>query len=219
MDIYILSMSRILLENCITGKYIKLLEMSRDDILKGSEPDPFKKSIRERSQGYRYRLERVVVSPDTREVVVKFVCSTVGHEMHSVYVALDSFFDLFDENESSEKKVNVAYLVNMAIMQGDIRCSCTCPSWIYSGAKYIGTQLGYAYGGKETRFPRIKNPQLKGSICKHLFVVLKALPFQKFGIASQISAELRRQGLLDKKPEQSQSEQDQEDASSEEETA
>ena len=193
-------MDRLLTENCITGKYTKLLEMSRDDILKGSEPDPFKKSIRERSQGYRYRLERVVVSPDTREVVVKFVCSTAGHEMHSVYVALDSFWDLFDENESSEKKVNMAYLINMAIMQGDIRCSCTCPSWIYSGAKYIGTQLGYAYGGKETRFPRIKNPQLKGSICKHLFVVLKALPFQKFGIASQVSAELRRLHLLDNKP-------------------
>jgi hypothetical protein len=194
-------MNRILSENCIAGKYTKLLEMSRDDILKGSEPDPFKKSIRERSQGYRYRLERVVVSPDTREVVVKFVCSTAGHEMHSVYVALDSFWDLFDENESSEKKVNMAYLINMAIMQGDIRCSCTCPSWIYSGAKYIGTQLGYAYGGKETRFPRVKNPQLKGSICKHLFVVLKALPFQKFGIASQVSAELRRLHLLDAKPE------------------
>jgi len=193
-------MDRLLTENCITGKYTKLLEMSRDDILKGSEPDPFKKSIRERSQGYRYRLERVVVSPDTREVVVKFVCSTAGHEMHSVYVALDSFWDLFDENESSEKKVNMAYLINMAIMQGDIRCSCTCPSWIYSGAKYIGTQLGYAYGGKETRFPRIKNPQLKGSICKHLFVVLKALPFQKFGIASQVSSELRRLHLLDNKP-------------------
>ena len=182
------------------GKYIKLLEMSRDDILKGSEPDPFKKSIRERSQGYRYRLERVVVSPDTREVVLKFVCQAAGHEMHSVYVALDSFFDLFDENESSEKKVNMAYLINMSIMQGEIRCSCTCPSWIYSGVKYIGTQLGYAYGGKETRFPRVKNPQLKGSICKHLFVVLKALPFQKFGIASQVSSELRRLHLLDNKP-------------------
>ena len=194
-------MINLLSENCISGKYTKLLEMSRDDIIKGAEPDPFKSSIKERSQGYRCRLERVVVSPETREVVVKFVCSAAGHEMHSVYVALDSFFDLFDENESSEKKVNIAYLVNMAIMQGDIRCSCTCPSWIYSGSKYIGTQLGYAYGGKETRFPRIKNPQLKGSVCKHLYVVLKALPFQKFGIASQISSELRRLHLLDKKPE------------------
>lgn len=182
----------------INDKYTKLLEMTRDDILKGSEPDPFKTSIKERSQGYRYRLERVVVSPDTREVVAKFVCQAAGHEMHSVYIALDSFFDMFDANESSDKKVNVAYLVNMSIMQGEIRCSCTCPSWIYSGAKYIGTQLGYAYGGKENRFPRIKNPQLKGSICKHLYVVLKALPFQKFGIASQITSELKRLHLFDK---------------------
>ena len=187
-------MREFMLDNQIKGKYVKLLEMSRDDILRGSEPDPFNVPIKQRSQGYRYRMERVVVSKDTREVVVKFVCSAAGHEMHSVYVALDSFWDLYDENETSEKKVNVQYLVNMAIMQGDIRCSCTCPSWIYSGAKYIGTQLGYAYGGKETRFPREKNPQLKGSICKHLFVVLKALPFQKFGIASQISSELRRLG-------------------------
>ena len=185
-------MRKILSEKCLKGKYNILLEMTRDDIIRGADPDPFKTSIRERAQGYRYRMERVVVSPETREVVVKFVCSQAGHEMHSVYVALDSFWDLWDENESAEKKVNVAYLVNMAIMQGDIRCSCTCPAWIYSGAKYIGTQLGYAYGGKETRFPRVKNPQLKGSICKHLYVILKALPFQKFGIASQISAEIKR---------------------------
>ena len=184
------------------GKYEALLEMSRDDIIRGASPDACKKPIQQRSQGYRYRMERVVVSPDTREVVIKFVCSAAGHEMHSVYIALDSFFDLWDENESSEKKVNMAYLVNMAIMQGEIRCSCTCPAWIYSGAKYIGTQLGYAYGGKETRFPRIKNPQLKGSVCKHLYVTLKALPFQKFGIASQITSEFRRQGLLDQKKEE-----------------
>lgn len=186
--------------NFMHGKYISLLEMTRDDILKGASPDPFNTPIRERAQGYRYRLERVVVSPETREVVVKFVCQAAGHEMHSVYVALDSFWDLWDANESSDKKVQVSYLINTAIMQGEIRCSCTCPSWIYSGAKYIGTQLGYAYGGKETRFPREKNPQLKGSICKHLYVVLKALPFQKFGIASQVSAELRRLHLLDNKP-------------------
>lgn len=178
--------------NSISGRYSVLLEMTRDDILKGAEPDPFKKSIKERSQGYRYRMERVVASEDTREVVVKFVCSAAGHEMHSVYIALDSFWDMWDANETSEKKMNVAALVNLCIMQGEIRCSCTCPSWIYSGAKYIGTQLGYAYGGKETRFPREKNPQLKGSICKHLYVVLKALPFQKFGIASQLTSELKR---------------------------
>lgn len=178
--------------NSISGKYSALLEMTRDDILKGAEPDPFKKPIKERSQGYRYRMERVVASEDTREVVVKFVCSAAGHEMHSVYVALDSFWDMWDANETSEKKMNIANLVNLCIMNGEIRCSCTCPSWIYSGAKYIGTQLGYAYGGKETRFPREKNPQLKGSICKHLFVVLKALPFQKFGIASQLTSELKR---------------------------
>jgi len=189
-------------KNCIMGRYVSLLEMTRDDILKGSEPDPFKKNIKERSQGYRYRMERVVASADTREVVIKFVCSAAGHEMHSVYVALDSFWDMFDENQASEKPVNMAYLVNLCIMQGEIRCSCTCPSWIYSGAKYIGTQLGYAYGGKETRFPREKNPQLKGTICKHLYVVLKALPFQKFGIASQLTSELKRLGVLGVKKEE-----------------
>ena len=179
-------------KNIISGKYQALMEMTRDDIIKGAEPDACKTPIRERSQGYRYRMERVVADVNTREVVVKYVCSTAGRPMYSVYVALDSFWDMWDANETAEKKVNIAYLVNMAIMQGDIRCSCSCPAWLYSGSKYIATQLGYAYGGTENRFPRIKNPQLKGSVCKHLFVVLKALPFQKFGIASQLTAELRR---------------------------
>ena len=182
--------------NFISGEYTKLLEMTRDDILRGADPDACKTPIKTRSQGYRYRMERVVVSPETREVVVKFVCSAPGHDLHNVYVALDSFFDMFEENETSEKKVNMAYLINLSIMNGEIRCSCSCPAWIYSGSKYIGTQLGYAYGGKETRFPRIRNPKLKGSVCKHLFVILKALPFQKFGIASQVTSELKRQHVI-----------------------
>ena len=179
-------------ENFIRGKHEDLLEMSREAILRGASPDPFNEPIKQRAQGYRYRMERVVASVDTREVVVKYVCSAAGHEIHSVYIALDSFWDLWDENESSENKVDLNYLVNMSIMQGEIRCSCTCPAWIYSGAKYIATQLGYVYGGKETRFPRKKNPQLKGTICKHVYLVLQALPFQKFGIASQLKSELSR---------------------------
>jgi len=179
-------------EHIFHGDYSTILEMTRTDILNGASPDPCKTDIKQRSAGYRYRMERVVASVDTREVVVKYVCSAAGHEIHSVYVALDSFWDLWDENETSENKVDLNTLVNTAIMDGEIRCSCTCPAWIYSGSKYIATQLGYAYGGKETRFPRIKNPQLKGTCCKHVYLVLKALPFQKFGISSMLNSELKR---------------------------
>ena len=44
------------------------------------------------------------------------------------------------------------------------------------GYKYMATQLDYNAGEPENRFPKIKNKNLKGSVCKHLYLTLKYLP-------------------------------------------
>ncbi len=47
-----------------------------------------------------------------------------------------------------------------------------CPDFLYKGFKYMGYMHGWGIF-RETRFPKIRNPHLEGSICKHLGAVLR----------------------------------------------
>lgn len=70
------------------------------------------------------------------------------------------------------KEFNVRQITRLFI-SGDIQVSCTCPDMRYR-YRYMAYNLGYGIQ-KETRFPKIRNPQLEGSVCKHLIVVLKVI--------------------------------------------
>ena len=171
---------------------VRLLgEMTRYDIIRGASPEPWKDPMSVRIRGYQFRFAGIHCDREAKELILKFNLSAAGHTNQSVYIQLVDFFDLLDANESSEKKVSLPSLLNTVIMQGEVKVYCTCPAWIYTGSKYIATKLGYAYGSQENRFPRIRNPKLMGTVCKHAFIILKALPYQKFGIASMIKKELK----------------------------
>jgi hypothetical protein len=77
-------------------------------------------------------------------------------------------------------------IVRMAI-EGNIEVHCTDPSWKYWGFQYIGTKDDYSIV-PEPRYPKVRNPNLKGSVCKHLDNVLYILPFQ----VSKVTADLRK---------------------------
>lgn len=62
----------------------------------------------------------------------------------------------------------------------------------YYGFKYKATQSGYNYGTPENRFPIIRNPKLKGSVCKHLRAVISALPFH----STIITKDLKKLGVF-----------------------
>lgn len=64
-----------------------------------------------------------------------------------------------------------------AVLEGDIKVHCNCPAQKWWGWAYISTELGYKYGRKQRIFPKIRNPRLRGTVCKHLINVLKTLPF------------------------------------------
>jgi len=73
---------------------------------------------------------------------------------------------------------------------GNVRIFCQCPSFLFWGYSYILTQLD-ASMVPETRFPDIRNPQLKGIMCKHLRRVMRVLPFHMGTLAQEIK---RRRG-------------------------
>lgn len=50
---------------------------------------------------------------------------------------------------------------------GNLRVHCPCPAFTFWGHAYVCTELGIAIY-PETRYPHIRNPELKGFACKHI---------------------------------------------------
>lgn len=74
----------------------------------------------------------------------------------------------------------------------DLNVSCNCPAFKWWGYAFISSKDGFKMGGRQGRFPHIRNPKLRGSVCKHLINVLQVLPFQAPKITSLFKKE---QGL------------------------
>ena len=79
----------------------------------------------------------------------------------------------------------------LATTEGDIRVFCTCPSYKFHGFQYIDTQRDAAIRA-ENRFPEVRNPHLRGTVCKHLLKVLQVLPFNAPKIAHELAVKRDR---------------------------
>lgn len=73
----------------------------------------------------------------------------------------------------------------MLLWTSDIQLFCEDASFKYWGYQYILTQLNASIV-PEDRYPHIRNPQLRGVVCKHLNRVLKALPFHNGDMTKEI---------------------------------
>lgn len=93
---------------------------------------------------------------------------------------------------------DTSYNVNdssrLLLWGGNLKLHCPCPSYRYWGYQYILTQKDAAIIPEE-RYPRIRNPQLKGVCCKHLRRTLKVLPFHLGDIATGIRKDRADWGL------------------------
>lgn len=104
----------------------------------------------------------------------------------------------FDEwaEQVADTSVTPDEAARLLFWAGNIRVHCPCPSFSFWGFRYIMTTRDAAMF-PETRFPRIRNPQLKGVVCKHLIKTLKVLPFHLADMATAIrqqrAAKHRRQ--------------------------
>jgi hypothetical protein len=85
-------------------------------------------------------------------------------------VDLPLVLSLDDEDLTNMDRVRLA-------IAGDLLVNCDCPAFLYWGYSYIMTQLGANEDKAENRFPKIRNPNLRGSVCKHLDSALVVLPF------------------------------------------
>ncbi len=82
---------------------------------------------------------------------------------YKVFVLFEDFYTI-----GKDKDIDFEDAVDYAINYADVHTRCTCPSQLYWGFSYEGTQLGYLYGvPRENRFPKIRNPNLRSTSCKH----------------------------------------------------
>jgi uncharacterized protein YlbG (UPF0298 family) len=70
----------------------------------------------------------------------------------------------FDLSEKAIKKYKTPHQI---FSKTKIKFECSCGRHTY-WYRYMATKGGWGLGIKEERFPRIRNPQLKGICCKHV---------------------------------------------------
>ena len=88
---------------------------------------------------------------------------------YKVFVLFEDFYTI-----GSDKDIDFEDAIDYAINFGDIHIRCTCPAAQFWGYNYEGTAMRYLYGvPREGRFPKIRNPNLQGTICKHADKVLQ----------------------------------------------
>lgn len=86
-----------------------------------------------------------------------------------VYMNLVDYEDVAgDEDLTTAEKVRLA-------ITGDVKIGCTCPAFLYFGYKYILTNLDTNALDDENRFPKVKNPDLEGVMCKHCYAAMKVV--------------------------------------------
>lgn len=82
---------------------------------------------------------------------------------YKVFVLFEDFYTI-----GKDKDISFEDAIDYAINFGDIHLRCNCPAAQYWGYNYTLTQLKTLYGiPRENRFPEIRNPNLKGTVCKH----------------------------------------------------
>lgn len=88
---------------------------------------------------------------------------------YKIYVLFEDFYTI-----GRDKEIPFGDAIDYAINYCDVHIRCNCPAHLFWGMAYLGTELKFLYGvPKETRYPKIRNPQLKGTICKHEDAVIQ----------------------------------------------
>ena len=90
-------------------------------------------------------------------------------KVYTQYIKLNEAKDINKFKEFKKKDI-VSLLV-----EGNISVFCDCPDFLYKGYKFQAFQLDYGIF-REDRFPKIRNPNLEGALCKHLLAVMTIYP-------------------------------------------
>jgi hypothetical protein len=126
-------------------------------------------------------LVKYVKYVETRDNIMKFyVPSPTKINKWNFYVQFVQWHE-----QVADRSIDATEAARLLFWSGDLRVHCGCASFIYFGYEYILSALDAAIV-PETRFPHIRNPQLKGILCKHGRRVMKTLGFHLGDMAQAI---------------------------------
>ena len=118
-----------------------------------------------------------------QEVKLKNGQKGVNRTWYNVYVLFEDFYCI-----AKDQDIDFEDAIDYAINFGDIHIRCQCPSFLFHGFAYMGDSLRYLYGiPREKRFPKVRNPNLKSTMCKHCDVVIEYLLRNKELIAKMFA--------------------------------
>lgn len=151
---------------------MRLDELTRNDILKDVQS-----KVKKRSDS----LELPTYIGITKDYTVKMkVKSATGSSSYVVSIKLVEYPSIADEVDlTTREKVRLS-------LAGDIAISCTCPAFRYWGYEYIMTQVTAHVGDPQNIYPKIRNPKLEGTLCKHAYKALKSFGRYWVKISSDI---------------------------------
>lgn len=141
-----------------------IFELRRAEILKKSQ-----KKVRARAGDVRVVFKGVAGNFLTYETKP----SSREGQRWTVKVALQDLRKELDKVRAGKATFKMA--VRRAL-KGDLKVMCNCPAMLYWGYAYIASKGKYKVGRSQDRYPKVRNPKLQGSSCKHVYRVLKDLP-------------------------------------------
>jgi hypothetical protein len=168
-----------------------LVEFTRKEIIGGTDPTfihhkQYTKELPSAGGSHYQSIHKVQVGNSKHyEVIFKTDSHTFpGEDYLQKIILLDLNALVRDKKSDLTFKDKVMYAIN----SGDLLVGCQCPAFLWWGYAYITTQLGIVHpefkqtnNGKE-----IRNPQLRGIVCKHINLALQVLPFNASSITSDL---------------------------------
>jgi hypothetical protein len=116
-------------------------------------------------QGNTQRRPLSFLSWDRRRKTFNFEAE--GTEPYKLKMSVPDYSAVSRLKGTIKEKLDLA-------LQSDVKLYCSCPSFQYNGYKYMADALDYGVR-KEERYPFVRNPQLQGTVCKHLFQLMEEI--------------------------------------------
>ena len=154
----------------------RIQELTRKDILAGID-----KGTKSRAK----LVQRATYLGVTRDYVVHMEVPSVTANPPTKYLVKVKLLEYpaieNEEDITTREKVRLA-------LAGDVAISCSCPAFLYWGFDYIVSQLGSKVGDTQTIFPKVRNPELSGVLCKHAYRTISAFGSYWAKIAADIDS-------------------------------
>lgn len=107
----------------------------------------------------------------------------------NTYIRFIEWYEVLNDRE-----YNSVESARLLLWGANLQLHCGCPAFLFYGHEYVLTQIDAAIV-PEDRFPTIRNPNLKGGLCKHLTRTMKVTPFHLGDLARVIK---EQRDLIDK---------------------